>query len=164
MDRSLGVGYIGGSAILITALAATLAVWYARKGSLRVDPLVGRENEIMFWIAVLFSNSLGTAFGDYLVDDAGLSFIQGALVAAGAIAVVAALHYLSALDDVILFWLAFIFTRPFGATFGDFLTKPLDDGGLNLPRELASALTLGLLLLTLFVSMRMASSRSPSER
>lgn len=164
MDRSLGVGYIGGSVILITALAATLAVWYARKGSLRVDPLVGRENEIMFWIAVLFSNSLGTAFGDYLVDDAGLSFIQGALVAAGAIAVVATLHYLSALDDVILFWLAFIFTRPFGATFGDFLTKPLDNGGLNLPRELASALTLGLLLLTLFVSMRMASSRSPSER
>ena len=104
----------------------------------RVYPIVRRDVEILFWIAVLFSNSLGTAFGDFLVTNIGLTFIQGALVTAGVILVVAALHYFTRLNDVLLFWIAFIFTRPFGATFGDLLTKPLAAGGLNLPREYAS--------------------------
>lgn len=152
MDRSLGLGYLAGSSVLVAGLMATLAVWHAREGTLRVYPIVRRDVEIMFWTAVLFSNSLGTAFGDYLVDDAGLSFIQGAFVTAGIIGVVAALHYYSRVNDVILFWIAFVFTRPFGATFGDFLTKPVDAGGLNLPRGYASLVTLMLLLLILYVS------------
>jgi uncharacterized membrane-anchored protein len=114
----------------------------------------------MFWIAVLFSNSLGTAFGDFLVDNLGLTFIQGALVTAAVIAFVGVLHYYRALNEVALFWIAFIFTRPFGATFGDFLTKPISSGGLSIPREYASLITLGLLLAILYVS----SKRAERER
>lgn len=159
MDRSLDLGYAWGSLVLVSGLAITLAVWFFRDRDLRVYPLTRRDAEVLFWIAVLFSNSLGTAFGDFLVDDAGLSFIQGALVTASVIAVVAALHYLTRLSDVLLFWIAFVFTRPFGATFGDFLTKPLDKGGLDLPRGLASAVTLALLLAVLFISERRSSPR-----
>jgi uncharacterized membrane-anchored protein len=154
MDRSLDLGYAWGSVLLASGLIATLAIWYWRERDLHVYPISRRDIEIMFWIAVLFSNSLGTAFGDFLVDDAGLTFIQGALVTAGVIGVVAALHYLTSLDDVLLFWIAFIFTRPFGATFGDFLTKPIEAGGLNLPRGAASLVTLALLLTLLYVSER----------
>ena len=152
MDRSLGLGYLWGSIILVTGLAATLGIWYKRQRSLSVYPITRRDTEIMFWAAVLFSNSLGTAFGDFLVDNLGLSFIQGALVTAGVIAIVATLHYFSKLNEILLFWIAFIFTRPFGATFGDFLTKPLENGGLNIPREYASALTLALLIGVLYLS------------
>lgn len=154
MDRSLGLGYLWGSVVLTTGLLATLAVWYARDKSLRVYPITRKDTELMFWTAVLFSNSLGTAFGDFLVDNMGLSFIQGAFVTAGVIVVVAGLHYFTKLNEVLLFWIAFIFTRPFGATFGDFLTKPLDHGGLNLPREYASLVTFALLAGVLYFSTR----------
>jgi uncharacterized membrane-anchored protein len=164
MDRSLGLGYALGSLVLIAGLAAVLGYWYYRDRDLSVYPIVERKTEIMFWLAVLFSNSLGTAFGDFLVDDAGLTFIQGALVTAGVIGVVAALHYFTKLNSVLLFWIAFVFTRPFGATFGDFLTKPIADGGLNIPREFASLLTLALLAIVLFVSTRMARRNGVSWR
>jgi uncharacterized membrane-anchored protein len=154
MDRSLDLGYVLGSLILIAALAIVLIAWYYRDGNIRVYPLVRRDAEIMFWAAVLISNSLGTAFGDFLVDNVGLSFIQGALVTAAIIVAVLAVHHFTRVNDVLLFWIAFIFTRPFGATFGDFLTKPLADGGLNLPRGLASLITLMLLLAILYVSTR----------
>ncbi len=156
MDRSLGLGYALGSLILVAGLAATLAAWYARERDLSVYPIVRRDVEVMFWVAVLFSNSLGTAFGDFLVDNLGLSFIEGALVTAGVIGIVAALHYFTRLNHVLLFWIAFIFTRPFGATFGDFLTKPIASGGLNLPREYASLITLALLATALAVSTQMS--------
>jgi uncharacterized membrane-anchored protein len=152
MDRSLGLGYLWGSMLLVSSLLATLAVWYRRDRSLRVYPITRRDTELMFWVAVLFSNSLGTAFGDFLVDNIGLGYLQGALVCAGVIGVVVALHYLTKLNEVFLFWVAFIFTRPFGATFGDFLTKPLNHGGLNLPRQDASLIALGLLAVVLYVS------------
>jgi len=154
MDRSLGLGYVAGSLLLAAGLAATLATWYARKRSLSISPITDRDTEMMFWIAVLLSSSLGTAFGDCLVDDGGLTFVQGALVTAAVVLVVAAIHYLRAANDVVLFWIAFIFTRPFGATFGDFLTKPVDQGGLGLPRGEASLVTLVLLLGLLLVSTR----------
>lgn len=158
MDRSLELGYLAGSLILFGGLAATLLVWYRRESTLRIDPIVRRDVEFLFWVAVLFSNSLGTAFGDFLVDNAGLTFIQGALVTAGAIAIVAGLHYFTRLNEVLLFWIAFVFTRPFGATFGDFLTKPLDAGGLNLPRGYASLITLALLATILVASSRATTS------
>ena len=112
----------------------------------RPDNLTAREAEVLFWIAVVFSNSLGTAFGDFLTDNMDLSYLQGALLTSGIIAVVALLHYSRKVNDVILFWVAFVFTRPFGATFGDFLTKPIEKGGLALPREMASLVTLALML------------------
>ncbi len=164
MDRTLGLGYVGGSLILAAGLALTLWAWHRHTGDLRVDPIVRRDVEVLFWTAVVFSNSLGTAFGDYLTDNAGLTYVQGALVTATVIGVVLALHYLTRIDEVLLFWVAFVFTRPFGATFGDLLTKPLASGGLNLPREWASAATLGLLVLVLVVSERRRTRADIAER
>lgn len=162
MDRSLGVGYLWGSVVLAAGLAATLFIWHRREGHLRVNPIVRRDVELLFWVAVVLSNSLGTAFGDFLTDNLGLSYGVGALVTAAVIAVVLALHYLTAINEVLLFWVAFIFTRPFGATFGDLLTKPTAQGGMALPRGYASLISLGLLAAVLVVSER-RSRRAPAD-
>ena len=154
MDRTLGFGYVLGSAILFAGLVATLAVWYFRERNLRVYPIVKTDAEICFWIAVIFSNSLGTAFGDSLVDVVGLSYVQGALVTAGVIAAVLALHYLTSINKVALFWIAFVFTRPFGATFGDFLTKSTSKGGLELGRLEASGIALAIIVAIIFFTSR----------
>lgn len=154
MDRSLGLGYAWGSAILFAGLLLTLVLWFIRARNLTVYPLRSKDCEFFFWIAVLFSNSLGTAFGDYLTDDMGLTFLQGAAVTAAIILIVGILHYSKSFPDAVLFWIAFVFTRPFGATFGDFLTKPIEHGGLNLPRGYASLTTLALLLTVLYLSSR----------
>ncbi len=152
MDRTLHLGYAIGSLILGLGLAATLAYWYVRERHLRVYPIVRRDAEMLFWVAVLFSNSLGTAFGDFLVDNLALTYIQGAFICTGVIGIVVALHYFSKLNEALLFWLAFIFTRPFGATFGDFLTKPVEHNGLNMPREYASLIAVACLLTVLAIS------------
>ena len=154
MDRTLGFGYVLGSLVLVVGLIVTLAIWYRREGNLIVDPIVTRDAETMFWIAVVFSNSLGTAFGDALVDVIGLSYIQGAIVTAAVIGVVLFLHYFTRVNAIILFWIAFIFTRPFGATFGDLLTKPLDKGGLDLGTLPASGVALVAMLSVLYLSTR----------
>ena len=159
MDRSMGLGYMAGSVLLASELVAILVAWYLRTGDLSVDPVVRRDVEIFFWMAVLASNSLGTAFGDYLVDGVGLSFVQGALVTAAIIGIVLALHRFTQLNDVVLFWIAFVFTRPFGATFGDLLTKLPGDGGLDLPRGYASLATLAILVAILFFSTHRSQDR-----
>lgn len=154
MDRSFGLGYAVGSLILVAGLLTVLTIWYYRDRDLSVYPIVRKDAETTYWIAIVFSNSLGTAFGDFLTSNLGLSYIQGAFVTAGVIGAVIALHYLTKLTDILLFWLAFIFTRPFGATFGDFLTKPIKSGGLSLPRGYASAIAFVLLAVILFFSVR----------
>ena len=145
MDRTLGLGYVGGSVLLCTGLLLTLAVWQWREGNLSINPITGKGAEVTFWAAVLFSNSLGTAFGDFLVDVVGLTYMQGAMVTMAVIGVVVALHHKSSISPIALFWVAFVFTRPFGATFGDFLTKPLAKGGLNLGTLQASVVALVLM-------------------
>lgn len=154
MDRTLGLGYTLGAMILAIGLVVTLSIWYVRKQDLSIYPIVDKEKELLFWIAVIFSNSLGTAFGDFLVDVVGLSYSQGALVTMGVIGMVLVLHYMRAASEVLLFWIAFIFTRPFGATFGDFLTKPLAKGGLELGTYNAAAVSLLLMASLIYVSMR----------
>lgn len=163
MDRSFGLGYAWGSAILLAGLAASLAIWYGRDRRLEVYPIVRRDIEILFWVAVVFSNSLGTAFGDFLTDNLSLSYLQGAFVTAAVMGVVVALHFATRINHVLLFWIAFIFTRPFGATFGDLLTKPLEKGGLDLPRGEASLVTLGLLIAVL-VGSTFVASRAEKQR
>jgi uncharacterized membrane-anchored protein len=153
-----------GSLILLTGLFLSLGIWYLREHDLRVYPIVRPDVEVLFWLTVLVSNSLGTAFGDFLTDNLGLSFLQGAFITAGVIGLVVALHFITRLNDILLFWFAFIFTRPFGATFGDFLTKPLDKGGMNLPRGYASLITLALLVLVLLSSQRRRSLRLQTAR
>jgi uncharacterized membrane-anchored protein len=150
IDRSLHLGYAWGSLLLVSGLAITLWLWYKKFNDLKVFPIFDRNKEFYYWTAILFSNSLGTAFGDFLGDNLGMSYLYGALVTAGIIAVVVLLHYFSKLNHILLFWIAFIFTRPFGATFGDFLTKPLAKGGLDLgtlPASLVSILLISLLIM-----------------
>ncbi|GAB2797944.1 membrane protein [Rhabdobacter roseus] len=150
MDRTLGLGYVAGSLLLFAGLLLVLFIWHRKEKGIEVYPVTERRVEIFYWIAILFSNSLGTAFGDYLSDTIGLSYLTGAAITAGIILIVLLLHYATSIDRIVLFWIAFIFTRPFGATFGDLLTKPLASGGLNFSRGIAalisSALLVGVLL------------------
>lgn len=113
-----------------------------------------RNKESLYWLAILFSNSLGTAFGDYVSDVVGLSYMSGAMVTASIIAIMVVLHYVTKINEIVLFWIAFVFTRPFGATFGDFLTKPLDMGGLDLGTLEASVVALGIMAILIFISHR----------
>jgi len=154
IDRSLHLGYTGGSIILFLGLIITLFMWYRAYRTLAVFPIIGRNKEVFYWIAILFSNSLGTAFGDYLSDVIGLSYLQGALVTSGVIVIVVLLHYISKINHVLLFWMAFVFTRPFGATFGDFLTKPTSKGGLDLGTLPASLVSIVLLVILIAVAHR----------
>ena len=138
-DRSLGIGYTGGSSILLFCLLATLALWYWALGSISVDTVATPKVEAFYWAAITFSQTLGTALGDWMADSTGLGYEGGAVVFAAALAVVAALYAWTSVSRVVLFWLAFILTRPLGATVGDFLDKPVDHGGLALSRPIASA-------------------------
>lgn len=150
IDRTLKLGYTVGTLLLFSGLVITLLLWYKKYKSLIVYPILDKNKESYYWIAILFSNSLGTAFGDYLSDNLGLSYLNGAFVTAAMIVIVTLLHYTTKINQVVLFWIAFIFTRPFGATFGDFLTKPMAKGGLDLGTLNASILSL-LLMITFVV-------------
>lgn len=154
MDRSLHLGYAAGSLILFVFLVTTLFLWHQRHGSLRVYPIFKMNKEIYYWIAILFSNSLGTAFGDFLSDNLGLSYFDGAFICAGIILIVILLHYKTKINEIVLFWIAFVFTRPFGATFGDFLTKPISKGGFNLGTLPASLVSILLMTFLIIISHR----------
>jgi uncharacterized membrane-anchored protein len=138
-DRSLGIGYTGGSSILLFCLLALLGLWYWSLGSISVDTVNTPKVEAFYWAAITFSQTLGTALGDWMADSTGLGYKGGALVFAAALAVVASAYFWTNASRVLLFWAAFILTRPLGATVGDFLDKPLSQGGLALSRPIASA-------------------------
>lgn len=154
IDRTLHLGYFAGSIILVSCLVLTLFLWNKKYKSLEVYPVFERNKEFFFWTAVLFSNSLGTAFGDFLSDNLGLSYFSGALITGIIILVVVLLHYLTRLNHILLFWIAFIFTRPFGATFGDLLTKPPGKGGLDLGTLNASIVSVAMMAVLIAVSHR----------
>lgn len=137
-DRSLGIGYIGGSLSLAALLGLTLWLWHRTLGSVSVDTVTTPRAEAFYWATIMFSQTLGTAMGDFLADTGGLGYTGGALVFGAALAVVAGLYYMTRVSRVLLFWAAFILTRPLGATVGDFLDKPIADGGLALGRFTAS--------------------------
>lgn len=138
-DRSLGVGYAGGSSILFVCLMAALGLWYWSCGSLSVAMVSTPKVEAFYWAAITLSQTLGTALGDWTADDTGLGYQGGALVFAAGLAALAAAYYWTNVSRVFLFWAAFIVSRPLGATVGDFLDKPVSDGGLALSRPIASA-------------------------
>jgi uncharacterized membrane-anchored protein len=139
-DRSLGIGYPGGSLLLFVLLMATLGIWYWRAGSISVDTVASPRIEIYYWTAILFSQTLGTALGDWMADTNGLGYERGALVFAAALVVVAAAYFYTNVSRTMLFWAAFILTRPLGATVGDLLDKPVANGGLAFGRFYASAI------------------------
>jgi uncharacterized membrane-anchored protein len=159
IDRSLGLGYTRGSLILVASLSTVLIAWRLREGTLSVSNIHGRA-EIFYWVAVLFSNTLGTALGDFLADDSGLGFLGSAALIAALIALTALAAWRTRLDRVVLFWIAFVLTRPFGATFGDLLTKPASKGGLDLGTVGAS---LALACLLVVVGLTTSSARLPRE-
>jgi uncharacterized membrane-anchored protein len=138
-DRSLGIGYAGGSLVLLGCLLATLGTWYWSEGTVSVNTVSTPKVEAFYWATITFSQTLGTALGDWLADTGGLGYEGGALVFSAGLAVVVALYFWTSVSRVTLFWVAFILTRPLGATVGDFLDKPVSDGGLNFSRPLASA-------------------------
>ena len=149
MDRTLDFGYALGSLFLLICLLVTLLFWHKKYNNLEVFPITQKGKESYYWIAILFSNSLGTAFGDFLSDNLGLQYLYGAALTGAIILMVVGLHYFTKINQILLFWVAFVFTRPFGATFGDFLTKPIAKGGLalgTLPSSLVAVLVLLLLL------------------
>src|ERR1700726_2727855 len=161
-DRSLGIGYTGGSSLLLICLLATLGLWWGATGSISVDTVNTPKVEMFYWAAITFSQTLGTALGDWMADFTGLGYEGGALVFGAALAVVAAAYYWTNVSRVTLFWMAFILTRPLGATVGDFLDKPRDHGGLSLARPLASAVLAIFILGCLLVLPQRAGSH-PGE-
>jgi len=138
-DRSLGIGYTGGSTLLFVCLMAALGLWYWSQGTISVDTVNTPKVEAFYWAAITFSQTLGTALGDWLADTGGLGYEGGALVFGGGLVILVAAYYWTNISRVTLFWAAFILTRPLGATVGDFLDKPPSHGGLNLSRPIASA-------------------------
>ncbi len=147
MDRTLGFGYAKGSLILVLLLATTLSIWKATEKSLSVVEIKSRRGELFYWTAILISNTLGTALGDYLADSSGLGFAGGAILIGSSLVFVILAYYFTKLSHILLFWIAFVLTRPFGATFGDLLTKPLEKGGLNFGTVGSSSI----LFITLFI-------------
>jgi uncharacterized membrane-anchored protein len=161
LDRTWHLGYAYGSLLLFSLLVITLVLWYIKYKNLQVYPIFERGKEIYFWIAVLFSNSLGTAFGDFLSDNLGLSYLDGALVTSGIIILVLLLHYFTKINAILLFWIAFIFTRPFGATFGDFLTKPRSKGGLDLGTLPSALVCIVIISILILISHGQEKKRTP---
>jgi uncharacterized membrane-anchored protein len=145
-DRSLGIGYPGGSLILFVGLMASLGIWYRQAGSIDVNTVASPKIEMFYWTAILFSQTLGTALGDWMADSNGLGYERGAMVFAAALAVIAAAYFFTGISRTLLFWSAFILTRPLGATVGDFLDKPKADGGLAFGRFDASAILVAFIL------------------
>ena len=132
IDRTLGFGYAMGSALLISVLMVILLFWHIREKTINVENISTTSSEIFYWMAFLVANTLGTAAGDFVADQLGLGFADSAMLFTGSLVIIALLHFFSKTSGALLFWLAFILTRPFGATFGDWLTKPLENGGLAL--------------------------------
>jgi uncharacterized membrane-anchored protein len=150
-DRSLGVGYTGGSLVLLFCVLAVLGLWYWSQGTVSVDTVNTPKVEAYYWATITFSQTLGTALGDWMADSTALGYVGAAGVFSVALAVVAAAYFLTKTSRVLLFWAAFILTRPLGATLGDFLDKPLNHGGLALSRPLASIVIAVVIIACIFL-------------
>jgi uncharacterized membrane-anchored protein len=161
-DRSLGIGYTGGSTLLLACVLAVLALWYVTEGTIAVETVSAPRVEAFYWAAITFSQTLGTALGDWMADTSGLGYAGGALVFAAALAILAAVYFWTSVSRVMLFWAAFILTRPLGATVGDFLDKPRPDGGLALSRPIASAV-IAVLIVAFILLLPQRAGRHPEH-
>jgi uncharacterized membrane-anchored protein len=161
-DRSLGIGYMGGSLALLACVLASLGLWYRNEGSISVDAIYRPRVEAFYWITITCSQTLGTALGDWAADS-GLGYLGGAMTFGAALMVISAAYFWTHLSHVWLFWMAFILTRPLGATVGDFFDKPTADGGLAVSRPLASAIILVFIILCLILIPQRAGSHPRQE-
>jgi uncharacterized membrane-anchored protein len=162
-DRSLGIGYPGGVAILLALLLASLFIWYRTLGSVAVDTVATPASETFYWTTIMFSQTLGTALGDWVADSMGFGYGGAALIFGALLAAIAAAYFWTKLSHVLLFWAAFILTRPLGAVVGDFLDKPHADGGLELSRYIATAVLLVLILVCIFALPHRAARHAESS-
>ncbi len=158
-DRSLGIGYAGGSSLLLALLLASLFTWHRTLGSIAVDTVATPKAEMFYWLTIMFSQTLGTALGDWVADTQGLGYVGGMVIFGALLALVAMLYFSRRVSHTLLFWAAFIMTRPLGAVLGDFLDKPLAKGGLALDRYSASAV-----LLVAIIGMILVFKQRPAER
>ena len=161
MDRTLGLGYAKGSLILVTILTAIFVYWRYSAHSFSIQDIRTFKGELLYWTAILFSNTLGTALGDFLADDSGFGFAGGALLIAGLLALTALAAFLPRMSKTLLFWIAFVLTRPFGATMGDVLTKPIEKGGLNFG-TIGSSFILGVILIMLMLHATLYQEKETS--
>jgi uncharacterized membrane-anchored protein len=161
-DRSLGIGYTGGASILFALVLICLAIWWRTEGTVSVSRITSPRAEAFYWVTILFSNTLGTALGDWAADDGGLGFEGGALVFGAAILLIAVACYATSISRTLLFWAAFILTRPLGATLGDMLTKPVPDGGLNLSR-ITSSLVITAFIVACIAILPQRAGQHPGE-
>ncbi|MBL0245116.1 MAG: hypothetical protein IPQ22_14355 [Rhodoferax sp.] len=157
VDRSLGIGYAGGSSLLLALLLGSLFVWHRTLGTVSVSSVSSPKAEMFYWVTIMFSQTLGTALGDWTAGTAGLGYTGGAMVFGALLAVVVAAYFWSNVSRTILFWAAFILTRPLGAVVGDFLDKPLNAGGLDLSRYWASAALLAFMLSSILLFKQRAA-------
>jgi len=161
-DRSLGWGYVGGTVILFTLLMIVLGLWKYSVGSVSFSDIKTTKVEIFYWVTILFSNTLGTALGDFMADTNGVGFERGALIFSGMLTLVAAAYFFTKLSHTVLFWTAFILTRPLGATLGDLLTKPHANGGLDLSR-ISSSLVIGAFMVLCISLMPQKAGDHPGQ-
>jgi len=159
-DRSLGIGYTGGTAILFSLLMASLFIWYRTQGSIAVSSVNSSKTEMFYWVTIMFSQTLGTALGDWAADTADLGYSGGAVVFGAMLLAIAIAYYRTKISHTALFWAAFILTRPLGAVVGDFLDKPIAKGGLELSRYSASATILVMIVLLIFFTSQKAAQRT----
>jgi uncharacterized membrane-anchored protein len=159
-DRSLGIGYAGGSSLLFVLLMASLAIWYRSLGTISVDTVSSPKAEMFYWVTIMFSQTLGTALGDWTADTAGLGYAGGAMEFSALLAIAVAAYYWTTISRTLLFWAAFILTRPLGAVVGDFLDKPLSAGGLALSRYSASAVLLAFILASILIFQQRAAQQT----
>jgi len=163
LDRTLGLGYVKASIMLLCGVLAVLAIWHFTTGRIAFDNVTNRKDEIFYWVTILISNTLGTALGDFTADTAGMGFERGALIFAALIALVAAAHYFTKIPGSVLFWAAYILTRPLGATLGDTLTKPHDMGGLALGRITSSLVIAAGMIVLVALTMRRDQRQTATE-
>ena len=158
MDRTWGLGYALGSSILITLLITILIIWKRTEKSLSVTDIKSFRGEIFYWTAILFSNTLGTALGDFLADNSGLGFFGGAILIGSLLLLIVLAYFFTKISHIVLFWIAFVLTRPFGATFGDLLTKSKEKGGINFGTIGSSSILFGILVILIMITMIRRSS------
>jgi uncharacterized membrane-anchored protein len=162
-DRSLGIGYMGGSLLLLVCVLAVLGLWYRSQGSVAVDTVNTPKVEAFYWATITFSQTLGTALGDWTADDTGLGYEGAALVFGAGLAIIGAAYFWTRISHVLLFWAAFILTRPLGATVGDWLDKPRDHGGLALSRPFASAV-IAIVMIACILAIPQKAGTHPGSR
>ena len=159
-DRSLGIGYAGGTALLLALLMASLLIWYRSLGSIAVETVSSSKAEMFYWVTIMFSQTLGTALGDWTADTAGLGYAGSAMIFSASLALIVAAYFWTSLSRTLLFWAAFILTRPLGAVVGDFLDKPVAAGGLELSRYSASMTLLVFIIICIVFSKQRAAAKS----